>query len=55
MRCRDVQGFANAAFLGGFLCSGLLRVAPYRVPSGVKVVSASAAELPSSKGCSYWF
>jgi hypothetical protein len=34
-----VQGFANPAFLGDFLCSGLLRVAPYCVPGGISVVS----------------
>jgi hypothetical protein len=30
---------AKPAFPGGFLCSGLLRVAPYCVPGGIKVVS----------------
>src|SRR5215208_4165827 len=39
MRCRGVQRVANAAFLRHFLCSGLLRVAPYCVPDGIRVVS----------------
>ena len=39
MCCRGVQGIAIPAFLGDFLCSGLLRVAPYCVPGGVRVVS----------------
>jgi hypothetical protein len=30
MCCRGVQGAANAAYLGDFLCSGLLRVAVLR-------------------------
>jgi hypothetical protein len=42
MCCSGVQGIANAAYLGGFLCSGLLRVAPYCVPSGIRVVSTEA-------------
>src|SRR3712207_5936863 len=41
MRCRGVQGVAITAFLGGFLCSGLLRVTPYCAPGGVRVVSIS--------------
>jgi hypothetical protein len=36
MCCRGVQGLANPAYLGDFLCSGLLRVAPYCVPSGIR-------------------
>src|SRR5215217_619478 len=36
MRCRSLHGLANPAYLGGFLCSALLRVAPYCVPSGVR-------------------
>jgi hypothetical protein len=40
MRCRGLQEFANAAFLGRFLFLGLLRVAPYCVPGGVRVVSS---------------
>jgi hypothetical protein len=34
-----VQRVANPAYLGGFLCSGLLRVAPYCIPGGIRVVS----------------
>jgi hypothetical protein len=34
-----VQGVANAAYLGDFLCSGLLSVAPYCVPGDIRVVS----------------
>jgi integrase len=33
---------ANPAYLSGFLCSGLLRVAPYYVPGGIRVVSIEA-------------
>ena len=39
MRCSGVQGLANAAYLSDFLFSGLLRVAPYYVPGGLRVVS----------------
>jgi hypothetical protein len=39
MRCRGVQGLANLPFLGRFLCSALLSVAPYCVPGGIRVVS----------------
>jgi hypothetical protein len=35
-----MQRIANAAYLSDILCSGLLRVAPYCVPSGIRVVSA---------------
>ena len=53
MRCRDLQGFANLAFLSGFLCSGLLHVAPYCVPGGVRVVLvASIRALFSVAGVS---
>ena len=34
-----LQGFANPAYLSGFLCSGLQSVAPYCVPGGVRVVA----------------
>jgi hypothetical protein len=34
-----LQRLANPAYLGGFLFSGLLRVAPYCVPGGIRVVS----------------
>jgi hypothetical protein len=36
-----LQGLANPAYLSGFLFSGLLRVAPYCVPGGIRVVSMS--------------
>jgi len=32
-----LQGLAKPAYLGGFLCSGLLRVAPYCAPGGIRV------------------
>jgi len=34
-----LHGAANTAFLSGFLCCGLPRVAPYCAPGGVRVVS----------------
>ena len=34
-----MQGFANPAYLRGFLFSALPSVAPYCIPGGVKVVS----------------
>jgi hypothetical protein len=39
MRCRGLHEVANPAFLGGFLWYGLLGVAPYCVPGGVRVVT----------------
>jgi hypothetical protein len=42
MRCRGLHGLANPAYLKGILFSGLLRVAPYCVPGGVRVVSIEA-------------
>src|SRR5215211_3975765 len=36
-----VQELANAAYLSGFLCSELLRVAPYCVPGGIRVISTA--------------
>jgi hypothetical protein len=45
MRCRGVHGIANAAYLVGFLCSGLLRVAPYCVPGGITLVSGRGLAL----------
>jgi len=39
MCCRDVQRLAIPAFLSGLLFSGLLRVAPYCAPGGIRVVS----------------
>jgi hypothetical protein len=50
VRCRGVQEIANPAFLGGFLCSGVLSVAPYCVPDGVRVVSISPSNLPNVVG-----
>src|SRR5687768_13280075 len=41
MRCRGLQRLANAAYLEGFPFPALLRVAPYCVPGGVRVVSTS--------------
>jgi hypothetical protein len=37
-----VQGIANPAYLEGFPFSALLRVAPYSVPGGIRVVSIEA-------------
>jgi hypothetical protein len=34
-----LQELANAAFLKGFLCSGLPCVAPYCAPGGIRMVS----------------
>ena len=45
MCCRGVQRLAKPVFLGHFLCSGLLGVAPYCVPGGVRVVSISLSYL----------
>ena len=36
-----MQRLANAAYLEGFPYSGLLSVAPYCVPGGIRVVSTS--------------
>src|SRR5215218_4901125 len=47
-RCRDLQGIANAAYLEGFLFPGLLRVAPYCVPGGLRLVSISPSYPPST-------
>jgi hypothetical protein len=41
MRCRGVQGVANAAYLEGFPFPALLSVAPYCALSGVRVVSGA--------------
>src|SRR5215207_11017617 len=43
-----MQGIANCAYLSGFLCSGLLSVAPYSAPGGVRVVSAGGREALAS-------
>jgi hypothetical protein len=39
MCCRGLPELANPAYLSGFVFSGLLRVAPYCAPGGVRVVS----------------
>jgi hypothetical protein len=39
MRCKGLHGLAKTAYLAGFLCSELQRVAPYCVPGGIRVVS----------------
>jgi len=41
MRCRGLHTVAKAAFLRGFPISGLLRIAPYCAPGGIRVVSIS--------------
>jgi hypothetical protein len=42
MRCRGVQGISNAAYLSGFSFPALLRVVPYCVPGGMRLVSMEA-------------
>src|SRR5215203_321590 len=49
MRCRGLQRFANTAYLEGFPFPGLLSVAPYRAPGGIRVVSMSPSYRPSTK------
>jgi hypothetical protein len=39
MRCRGVQGIANAAYLEGFPFPALLRVASYCARGGIRGVS----------------
>src|SRR5215208_6536243 len=39
---QGLHRFANPAYLGGFLFSGLLRVAPYCAPGGIRLVSGRA-------------
>ena len=39
MRCRDFHRVVNAAYLSGYLVSGLLSVAPYCAPGGVNITS----------------
>src|SRR5215207_4885927 len=39
MRCRGLHRLANPPYLKGFPFSTLLRVAPYCVPGGIRVVS----------------
>src|SRR5215211_9186839 len=50
MRCRGLPEVANPAFLSGFLCSRLLRVAPYCVLAGIRVVS----EVPGLRVASFF-
>jgi hypothetical protein len=40
-----LHSLANPAYLKRFLCSGLLRVAPYCVPGGIRVVSRAATAI----------
>jgi hypothetical protein len=51
MRCRGVQGIANAAYLEGFPFPALLCVAPYCVPGGIRVVSIEHSCLIIVLGC----
>jgi hypothetical protein len=39
MRCRGLHRLANPAYISQFLFPGLLHIAPYCVPGGVRVVS----------------
>src|ERR687890_2854823 len=48
--CWGVQRLANPPYLGGFLRSALLRVAPYCVPGGIRVVSILPSYMASTKG-----
>jgi hypothetical protein len=45
-----VHRLANPAYLSRFLFSGLLRVAPYCVPGGIRVVSILPSYMASTKG-----
>src|ERR671913_2321876 len=45
MCCRGLHRIANPAYLSRFLFCGLLCVAPYCVPGGVRVVSTEASLL----------
>ena len=49
MRCRDLQEFANPAFLGRFLFSALPGVAPYCARGGIRVVSISPSRPPRTQ------
>ena len=51
---RGLQGVANAAYLEGFPFPALLRVAPYCVPDGIRVVSKGFRALGSSGVGSPW-
>jgi hypothetical protein len=48
MRCRGVQGIANAAYLEGIPFPALLRVALYCVPGGIRLVSISPSSYSSA-------
>src|SRR5918995_5645270 len=50
MHCRGLHGFANTAYLEGFPFSGLLSVAPYCVPSGIRLVSGRATATVRQQG-----
>jgi hypothetical protein len=50
MRCRGVQGIANSAYLEGFPFPALLRVAPYCVRGGVRVVSGGPGAVSYFSG-----
>jgi hypothetical protein len=43
MYCRGLHSLAKPAFLNGFSCSGLPRIAPYCAPGGIRVVSVGRA------------
>ena len=45
-----MQGVANPAYLEGFPFSGLLSVAPYCVPGGIRVVSGRVTYVQSHSG-----
>ena len=53
MRCRSLHGFAITPYLRAFLFSGSLRVAPYCVPGGVRVVSEVGLLLSPSPVARY--
>src|SRR5215203_5915191 len=42
MCCRGLQRLANTAYLEGFPFPALLRVAPYCVPGGIRMVSKAS-------------
>src|SRR5215212_2995186 len=47
MRCRGLQRLANPAYLSDFLCCGLLHVAPYCAPGGIRTGPGIRLSLPS--------
>jgi hypothetical protein len=53
MRCWGLHSLANPPYLSHFLFSGLLRVAPYCVPGGVRVVSEGGLLLCPSPVARY--